>query len=99
MSISAGAVNDKIWEWASPINRERFGRWYKRLDRIIGWKSKRTGKLAKIDRGRRSRTLGIVSEKLLRILFSGGALTVQKNVRSTTNEIDLLLKVEPVGAF
>lgn len=99
LAIPAASRNDELYEWTSPIDRPRFAALYARLERVIAWKSPRKGKLAVRDRGRRSALVGRLYERLLGVLFNGrGALTVAQNVRTTTSEVDLLLKIEPIGS-
>lgn len=100
LAVDAADVNHTMWEWGCPVDRVRFKQCHTRLEKVVAWKSKATGKQAQKDKGRRSRAVGKIFEKLLRILFDGrGALEVEANVRSTTNEIDLLIKVNPVASF
>jgi len=105
----AAVANDAIFEWLSPLDRPAFERALARLERVLAWKPGQApakpkrklsakARLAR-DRGRKSRVIGVLFERLLRRLFSGaGAITALTNIRTTTNEIDLLLRVEPLGA-
>ena len=98
-AMTSATLNEKIYEWALPVKRERLKCLYGRLLRVVEWKTTKTGAAAKVDQGRRSRVVGLVYERLLRTLLDGGgALSVEANVRTTSNEIDLLLKIQPVGA-
>ncbi len=98
MKITAAEINDKLYEWLSPIDRKRFTCLYARLEKVVAWKSPNKGKKAKTDQGRRSRLIGRLYERLLVVLFTArGGLSVETNLRNTTSEIDLLLKVEPSG--
>jgi hypothetical protein len=94
---TSGQLNDAIYEWALPVRKERIKCLYGRLLKLTAWKSPNTGAAAKADQGRRSRVVGLVYERLLRGLFDGGVLSVEQNIRTTTSEIDLLLKVEPTA--
>ena len=96
--ITSAKLNEKVLEWALPVRRDRIKCLYGRLVRVTEWKSTKKGAAAKTDQGRRSRVVGLVYERLLRsLLDGGGALSVEANVRTTSNEIDLLLKIQPIG--
>ncbi len=91
-------MDDKIYAWALPVKRERIKCLYDRLLKLAVWKSSKKGKAAQVDQGRRSRVVGKVFETLIRCLFvDGSVLSVESNMRSTTSEIDLLLKIGPSG--
>lgn len=93
-------VSEKILSWAFPIDRELFCRIYAALECAQEWKSPhKRGKRKKKDDGYRSWVVGRVFEHLLRALFADeGAVRVVENLESTTNEIDLVLKIEPAGS-
>jgi len=97
MSIPSSAVNDPLYEWIVPTNRPRLDCLYKRLEKVVDWKSTKTGAAGKKDQARRSLLIGRLYERLLRLLFNGGSVSVVANVRSTSNEIDLLIKIEPAA--
>lgn len=90
----ASVGNDQIFEYLSPLDRKVFEQKLRRLDKVVAM---RTG--GKEDQGRRSALVGRLFEQLLRLLFDGkGAITALQNVRTTTSEIDLLLRIEPFGS-
>lgn len=91
----ASAANDQIFEYLSPLDRPKFEKVLKTLNRALRAKVK-----GKSRQGAKSLLIGSLFERLLGLLFDGkGAVSVLKNIRSTTSEIDLLLQVEPMGQF
>lgn len=87
-------MNDQIWDWASPVDRSQLQVLYTRLDAAVQTPAK-----TKTERAARSALIGKTYENLLAVLFdSKGAISVDRNVRTATNEIDLLLKVNPTAA-
>jgi hypothetical protein len=96
--ISAATMNNEIYEWALPVDRTQVSEHYKQLVELHAQKTDKKGAAGKAEMGARNSAVGALYEKLLRVLFGGGgALSVEGNVRTTTNEIDLLLKIEPIG--
>jgi hypothetical protein len=94
---TSGQLTDEIYAWAIPADqtkKDKIRVLYDELTSLI------VGKAAtKVEQGFRNRKVGETYERLLRVLFDGGVLTVENNIRTTTNEIDLLLRIEPSGCW
>lgn len=85
--------NEEIYEYLAPVHRSRFTIRYGRLQRLRALKPTN-----KTERGRVGRLVGKAYEHLISGLLAGGqALTFQGNVRTTTSELDFLVRIEPLA--
>jgi hypothetical protein len=96
---TASEVTDELYEWAAPVDRAELEAQYKKLDAALVMRV-RSGKHAKEDQGAKSKAVGAAFEAMLRVLFnSSGSLRVKSNVRTTANEIDMLVTIDPSGVI
>jgi hypothetical protein len=99
---TSGQLTDEIYAWAIPTDqakKDKIRLLYDELVSLTGPQSANKGAAAKTTKGERNRLVGQVYEKLLRLLFDQGVLSVEGNIRTTTGEVDLLLKIEPSGCW
>ncbi|WP_421710769.1 hypothetical protein [Alcanivorax sp.] len=86
--------NDQIYNYLSSTDTVRLKHWVSRLEKIRNIKVK-----GKKKTGQKSRLVGYVFEKVVRVLLDGcRAISHDGNVRSTISEIDFRILIEPVGA-
>lgn len=99
VAVTAKQANDQILDYLAPLDRPLFNSRLRRLDRALAIKAKGKNKKGQDNRARKGDLVGRLFEELLHVLFvKGGAVTISSRVRTTTNEIDLLLAVDPLGA-
>ena len=98
LSSPASAESDAVYEWASKIDRVKLKDAIDKLDKAISVKPTAKGKKGNSQQGARNKDVGDLFEDVVALLIcSGGAVTVERNIRTSTDQIDLLLKVEPAG--
>ncbi|HEX7814589.1 hypothetical protein, partial [Dyella sp.] len=80
-----------------PVDVVRLQVWRSRLRKVRAMTF--TGPGAKQNKGRQSRLIGLIFERLLATLMIDGKLfTGKTNVHTTTSEIDLLMQLGPIAA-
>jgi hypothetical protein len=99
LEVSAPAATEKIYDYLCKLNRVRLRDLLSRLDRVRGWKCSLKGPAKTKREGKRNQVQGKLFETIVRELFRNcSALAIDgANLRTSTSEIDLLLKVLPLG--
>lgn len=91
----APGVTDKLYNYIAPNNVAKLGAHMRRLERVRAMNV--SGKKKK---GQHARVIGMLFERLIKALVADSqALRFVGNVRTTTSEIDVVLAVQPAGAF
>ena len=89
--------DEEIYKYLSITDRIRLGQWLDRLQVVRDFPIP-TGKKKKIKQAQRSRLQGKILEQAVRVLLDGcKCISHGGNVRSTTSEIDFLIKIGPTG--
>lgn len=88
-----GVTDPGIFSYLSTTDVRRLSEWLKRLEHVREIQTKGKKKQAQ-----RSRLLGKILEKAARVLLDGcKCLTHDGNLRTTTSEIDFLIRIGPLG--
>lgn len=102
--------NDELYNYFCKTDKVQLGKCLARLERVRSYEyepSSAKGTIKRIKRkskkerqGKQSRLKGLLLEKAVQILLDGcKVFTYQSNIRSTTSEIDFLIKVEPFARY
>lgn len=88
-----------VYEACCDIDLARIDLMRKRIEQLRSLKIQKNNKRSKAAKGRLSRHLGIMLERLMLEMLKGcSVLDVRNNVRSTMAEIDYLLGIGPIAA-
>jgi hypothetical protein len=90
--------NEAIYSYIAGNKCPSISRRKKRIERLRTYKVKGTGASVNEKRGRLARLIGIAFEGLIVSLFRGNkAFDIETNIRTETAEIDVVVKVKPLG--